>query len=125
MRLQRQNSAPPSIPSVSSGTPDAAHASEPFVPEAQTPRSTLLEGLAEPSRACARVQARPPRCRRADHPPPRPGSGVRKRANPPALRLSARRASIAPDGIQATSRWLLLRRRRGLTQRAVSLLAIA
>ncbi|SOO18021.1 conserved hypothetical protein [Xanthomonas citri pv. fuscans] len=49
MRLQRQNSAPPSIPSVSSGTPDAAHASEPFVPEAQTPRSTLLEGLAGPS----------------------------------------------------------------------------
>ncbi|WP_256127348.1 type III secretion system effector XopF1 [Xanthomonas euvesicatoria] len=49
MKLQRQNSAPPSIPSGSSANPGAAHASEPFVPEPQTPRSTVLKGLAEPS----------------------------------------------------------------------------
>lgn len=49
MKLQRQNSAPPSIPSGSSANPGAARASEPFVPEPQTPRSTVLKGLAEPS----------------------------------------------------------------------------
>ncbi|WP_304481934.1 type III secretion system effector XopF1 [Xanthomonas translucens] len=49
MKLTRQNSAPASIPSASSGHANAVHQSDGFVPATQPSRPAPLEGLSPPS----------------------------------------------------------------------------